>query len=984
MRIVIEGATRHDASYGIVNLELGSALRARGHLVELVPWDQSIAGANASARDLGLEPFGLARRPGDVLVRQSWPPSFDRSRAGMTFVVQPFEAGAVPASWVASAREVDAVLVPSRHAKRCWLQGGAPSEHLHIVPNGVRVASASQRVPRVGQPVELLFLGGAIHRKGIDVLVAALDALSDDELAAVHLTIRDSLSDSYYRGMSMADRLLGEHPRVAARTMLIAEGLSRKQVLALLAGADLLVAPYRAEGFGMPVLEAMALGVVPVVTKGGGAADFVDEGCALEIASRVELYPQAPNTLTGPSRGLSWGLAPEVESLVAILRAVLQGRIALEGLARAAIERANAWSWDRAALAFEEVVARVEAKMPPEDGDHQLIARAAAGGAGAIGALIELGDLHGAHELAVLTPGAEAVAVRLATMTESTPDLWSAAVYRQGIPVESASRASHHAEGDLQATMRTAGFLAPLLAGGRRVIDVGCGEGAMLKTLSLRGVEAVGIELDPARVHVLREEGLRVLQGDAIQVLAEFEPESFDGAFLGHIVEHFAPADLARLLEALARVLVPGATLVVQTPNFEVPIVRDRVFWLDPTHVRPYPLGTLVSMLTEAGFAADAARGGTLEGVAPLDTYLVAFRRLQVPLRAAAPQALVLVTVPDTASGFARASDALVEELRAAGMPVSRLPFGTPLPEARAWIHDLPLDWLARPLRLGPPIVARTAWEVRGVPASHIAALARYERIWTYSHFARQALVEAGVDPDRVAVWHPRLLDTGDLSARRQAREERVPSGRVICVAADDSRKNLGLLVRGFARARAITGMGSLTLKVRTRAPEALRASVLEELGGAKKALQYLTLITADLPPADVAALYEEADIFCLPTRGEGFGLPFLEAMSAGCAIIAPAEGGHRDVVGPDQLLVPGEWVPVPELAAPVFRGGWWYEVDEDLLVDALVEAMAAPARTRGRQVVALEAAERFCAQPPPVEELEWLRARLGQAVPTR
>ena len=42
-------------------------------------------------------------------------------------------------------------------------------------------------------------------------------------------------------------------------------------------------------------------------------------------------------------------------------------------------------------------------------------------------------------------------------------------------------------------------------------------------------------------------------------------------------------------------------------------------------------------------------------------------------------------------------------------------------------------------------------------------------------------------------------------------------------------------------------------------------------------------------------ALYRAADCFVLPTRGEGFGRPLLEAMAAGVPVIATRWGGHTD-----------------------------------------------------------------------------------------
>jgi glycosyltransferase involved in cell wall biosynthesis len=57
-----------------------------------------------------------------------------------------------------------------------------------------------------------------------------------------------------------------------------------------------------------------------------------------------------------------------------------------------------------------------------------------------------------------------------------------------------------------------------------------------------------------------------------------------------------------------------------------------------------------------------------------------------------------------------------------------------------------------------------------------------------------------------------------------------------------------------------------------------------------------------------LAACYARAEIFALPSTGEGFGIVFLEAMGFGVPVVAAAAGGVTDIVkdGVNGLLVPG------------------------------------------------------------------------------
>jgi methionine biosynthesis protein MetW len=107
-------------------------------------------------------------------------------------------------------------------------------------------------------------------------------------------------------------------------------------------------------------------------------------------------------------------------------------------------------------------------------------------------------------------------------------------------------------------------LIADMVAHSARVLDIGCGDGALLALLeSDRDVDGRGMELNQAKVNLCVARGLSVIQGDADQDLVNFPDASFDYAILSWTLQ--ATRQPRHVLEQLLRI---GRHAIVSFPNF--------------------------------------------------------------------------------------------------------------------------------------------------------------------------------------------------------------------------------------------------------------------------------------------------------------------------------------------------------------------------------------------------------------------------------
>lgn len=141
-----------------------------------------------------------------------------------------------------------------------------------------------------------------------------------------------------------------------------------------------------------------------------------------------------------------------------------------------------------------------------------------------------------------------------------------------------------------------------LLAGRKRVVDLGCGRGEALQVLAEHGVEARGVDASAEMVRACGVLGLAVEEAELLAFLAAAPEGSFDALLSFHVIEHLPRQDVARLVRLAWRALEPGGLLILETPNPRSLVVAASHFWRDPTHRRPIHPDALRLSVEMAGF----------------------------------------------------------------------------------------------------------------------------------------------------------------------------------------------------------------------------------------------------------------------------------------------------------------------------------------------------------------------------------------------
>ncbi|MBK8179962.1 MAG: glycosyltransferase family 4 protein [Planctomycetes bacterium] len=211
--------------------------------------------------------------------RAAWIGGLAARRAGLPAIVTRRMDRAVARNWrtrLLYGRLTHAAAAISESVARSLVEGGVDPGRVVLIPSSVDAAQWEPKRARAEVRAELgagpetrvvLTLGALVPRKGIDVLLAALDDLS----------LRGIRPAVWIAGAGPASEDLARQARG-----LSLEGVrflgARADAPDLLAAADVFAMPSRREGLGVAALEALAAGCPVVASRVGGLAEVVEHG----------------------------------------------------------------------------------------------------------------------------------------------------------------------------------------------------------------------------------------------------------------------------------------------------------------------------------------------------------------------------------------------------------------------------------------------------------------------------------------------------------------------------------------------------------------------------------------------------------------------------------------------------------------------------------------------------------------------------------
>ena len=263
--------------------------------VYITPLDQFDSQYGLSSDVVGelkkLEQKDLDNQAPDIQIRHSYPPVWNWPTHDKTKIIyiQPWEYPKAPFEWQYKFETfADALVVPSNYCKEVFTKGGLKPENCFVVPNGFNDEFFNNDKSNINAKFNInpdrfnfVYVGNSQWRKGLDLLINIWHK-AFKKYDKCTLIIKDN-SSIYGKNNVLNEIIKMQYKTECAEVIYLDKNITEEEMSIIFKCSNVVVHPYRAEGFAMHVQEAMACGCLPVVPVGGPTDDFIPDEVGLKL-----------------------------------------------------------------------------------------------------------------------------------------------------------------------------------------------------------------------------------------------------------------------------------------------------------------------------------------------------------------------------------------------------------------------------------------------------------------------------------------------------------------------------------------------------------------------------------------------------------------------------------------------------------------------------------------------------------------------------
>jgi glycosyltransferase involved in cell wall biosynthesis len=328
----IEGPFDSSYSLALVNRETARGLAQIGHEVILhstegpgdYPANEKFLVDNPDLAEMYRRSFEIKQIDADITSRNLYPPRVIDMDCRLNFLhAYGWEESGFPVEWVNNFNEsLQGITVLSEHVRKVLIDNGV-SVPIEVCGAGVdhwsRISAQSQHILE-SHKFRFLHVSSCFPRKGIDVMLEAYGQAfqKNKEVTLIIKTFKNPHNEIEY----LLNKARSHNPDFPSVQILFGD-YTDSEMKALYEECDALIAPSRAEGFGLPMAEALLSGLAVITTGWGGQVDFCNENTAWLIDYKFTMA----NTHFGLFDSV-WA-EPDVEHLAATIRKVYETPLAL-------------------------------------------------------------------------------------------------------------------------------------------------------------------------------------------------------------------------------------------------------------------------------------------------------------------------------------------------------------------------------------------------------------------------------------------------------------------------------------------------------------------------------------------------------------------------------------------------------------------------------------------------------------------------------